>query len=659
MKRKQPAAVLASFLLAFVFATNAKCQEIELRFASTPDYEELLGPALKAFEDSVHAGSTFRIVKIELGDDGALSLSLADGTADVSIIPASNGRLPVGSYVAGAGVSGSRQRQESEVGALELASLERNGLVGLAFWNAPPRLISSNTKLDQVEDLAGLRIQALDLGQKAILEAYGAVPQDLGLGEVEAALKGGTIDAVAEQGGNKSYTSITQTVIPDAGSTVEFYFVARKEFWASLPSRARGLLAEAARSAGFVSDANALARKEENLRELTAQGANIIAIDGRRQSEVFAGALAAWTSREEKPGAEILSVAYARSFESPAVQQTRVGAAAAKRKVFFATNRTENPSEDIEYRFGTDRVTGGLMLGAVEVEFKNGRTLDDNLEDVATLESLVLSTSESDFENALAHDASAANSSVLVFVHGYSNRFGDAVRRAAHLAVETGFSGPIVVFSWPSEGETLLYNHDEDRIQATQPDFRRLMGLVEKSVGRQRVNLLAHSMGARVLLGYIDTLSALPEHERVFRSVTIAAGDTPNEVLSQQVGALERLSPHVTIYFSQEDRALWVSRQLHNKVRLGNNRADQLFKDIETKPLAASGFDFVDARFVDNDILTFSPRHSYIFDKRAAVDDYARLVVGGKPASARHGDFPSSLSAQREGAERFWQLNPD
>lgn len=661
VKLRNRPALLATFCFALAFASSARCQEIELRFALTPAYEELIGSAKNAFEDLIKAGGIFRIVDVEIGNEQALPLSLAQGSADVSVIPVSSGALPVGSYVAGAGVPGSRKRQESEVGALELASLERDGLAGLAFWNAAPRLISSNTKLDQIGDLAGLRIQALDPGQKAILEAYGAVPQDLRLGEVEAALKDGTIDAVAEQADSKSHTAVVQTVIADAGSTVEFYFVARKEFWASLPPRARSALAEAAKSAGFISDAHAMARNDESLHKFAAQGANIISADSGRQNEVFASALAAWTNRADRPSAEILSLAYAKSFASPAVTQARTGAAAAAatRKVFFATNRTEDPTEDIEFRFGTDIVTGGLILGTVEVELKGGRALDDDLEDVATLQSLVLSASESDFGSALSHEASAANDGVLVFVHGYSNRFGDAVKRAAHLAVATGFSGPIVIFSWPSEGETLLYSHDEDRIQATQPDFRKLVTLVEKSVGRQRVNLLAHSMGARVLLGYIDTLSAIPQDDGAFRSVTIAAGDTPNEVLARQVGPLKRLSPQVTVYFSQEDRALWVSRQLHNKVRLGNNRADQLFKDIETTPLKDSGFDFVDARFIDNDILTFSPRHSYLFDKPAAISDYARLLLENMPASARQSGFPETLSSQREGAERYWQLSPD
>lgn len=659
IKLGQLSALLATFFFAAAFAFSARSQEIELRFASTPAYEELIGSAQKAFEDIIKVGGIFRIVDVELGDEQALRLSLAQGSADISVIPASSGALPVGSYVAGAGVPGSRKRQDSEVGALELASMERDGLAGLAFWNAPPRLISSSTKLDQIDDLAGLRIQAVDPGQRAILEAYDALPQDLSLGEVEAALKDGTIEAVAEQADSKSHTSVVQTVIADAGSTVEFYFVARKEFWASLPPRARSGLAEAAKSAGIVSDANALARNDESLQKLAAQGAKIISADSGRQHEVFASALAAWTNREDRPSAEILSLAYAKSFASPAVAQARAGSAAATRKVFFATNRAENPDEDIEFRFGTNIVTGGLILGTVEVELKGGRALDDDLEDVATLKSLVLSASESDFANAVSHDASATNDGVLVFVHGYGNRFGDAVRRAAHLAVATGFSGPIVIFSWPSEGETLLYSHDEDRIQATQPDFRKLVSLVEKSVGRQRVNLLAHSMGARVLLGLVDTLSAIPQDDGAFRSVTIAAGDTPNEVLAKQVGALKRLSPQVTVYFSQEDRALWVSRQLHNKVRLGNNRADQLFKDIETAPLKDSGFDFVDVRFIDDDILTFSPRHSYLFDKPAAVSDYARLLVEDMPASARQSGFPESLSPQREGAERFWQLNPD
>ena len=49
----------------------------------------------------------------------------------------------------------------------------------------------------------------------------------------------------------------------------------------------------------------------------------------------------------------------------------------------------------------------------------------------------------------------------LVFVHGFNQTLADAARRTAQLAYDLAFDGPVVAFSWPSQGRLLDYLKDQ------------------------------------------------------------------------------------------------------------------------------------------------------------------------------------------------------
>jgi esterase/lipase superfamily enzyme len=54
--------------------------------------------------------------------------------------------------------------------------------------------------------------------------------------------------------------------------------------------------------------------------------------------------------------------------------------------------------------------------------------------------------------------------SVLVFVHGYNNRFDDSVFRFAQIVHDSGTTAIPILFTWPSAGELLSYGYDRDRL---------------------------------------------------------------------------------------------------------------------------------------------------------------------------------------------------
>ena len=58
-------------------------------------------------------------------------------------------------------------------------------------------------------------------------------------------------------------------------------------------------------------------------------------------------------------------------------------------------------------------------------------------------------------------------SKVLVFVHGFNNRFDEAVYRLAQIAHDSNAPAIPVLFSWPSRGDVRLVAYTSDRESAS------------------------------------------------------------------------------------------------------------------------------------------------------------------------------------------------
>jgi len=658
--------IITCYVIA-VAADTAHAQPLQARFAIPPDAERLLNESSTLFQDAVRKqlGDVLNLQKIRSINSRTIRADLDSNSIDIAVLPASTFPGPIGEYVTGFDIAGRRQRQESEVGAYQLAQLEKEGLVGLSFWNAPPRQFVLRDQINKLEDLKGKKIVAFSGPTWEIFNQIGAAPINLPAGEVFAALDRGLVDAAEVPPGLELATTVPsgvfKSVIVDVPGATEFLFVARKGFWTLLSYRAQVELAKAARAAARRSDRISQINTRSALQTLSTQGTSLVSFTPEDKGSLRRAAFSAWSRLAGDQSIDVLARAYAVTSEDVVRDPGPKRDSAQRRHVFFATVRAFENEKMIEYQFGNRRKDKGLNYGRACVLLKAGRNLDDDLESVATIERLERFASDAVFKSEMkAAPGFAANVGILVFVHGYNNSFLDAVRRAAQFAVDVGFDGPIIVFSWPSDGSTLLYFHDEDRVQATRLGFTEFFEVVESLRPRANINILAHSMGTRVVLNYTTTLQERGNAaaKGKYRSLTLAASDTPIEVLRVQKDFLSEIASIISIYFSENDRALWLSNELHRVARLGNIAGDKLFLDPESDTLGSAGFDFIDAAQIDKAFFTFSPRHGYIFQKAPGVTDMKALLIKGMSANKRSAENPAAVVAKENKGNRFWALNP-
>jgi C4-dicarboxylate-binding protein DctP len=133
--------------------------------------------------------------------------------------------------------------QMSEDGQALLTSMERKGLLGLAFWHSGMKQLSANKPLITPEDAKGLkfRIQPSDV-LEAQFVALGANPQKMAFSEVYGALQTGVVDGQENTWSNtygQKYFEVQDGVTETNHGVLDYMVVVSTDFWEGLPEDVR------------------------------------------------------------------------------------------------------------------------------------------------------------------------------------------------------------------------------------------------------------------------------------------------------------------------------------------------------------------------------------------------------------------------------------
>lgn len=167
--------------------------------------------------------------------------------------------------------------------------------------------------------------------------------------------------------------------------------------------------------------------------------------------------------------------------------------------------------------------------------------------------------------------------SVLVFVHGFNNRFEDSVYRFAQIIHDSGVNSAPVLVTWPSRGELLAYGYDRESTNYTRNALEQLFQYLANDPQIKDVSILAHSMGNWLALESLRQMAIrngqLPEK---FHNVMLAAPDVDVDVFRQQIADMGKQHPQFTLFVSRDDKALAFSRRVWGGVsRLGSIDPEQ------------------------------------------------------------------------------------
>ncbi|MEY3914674.1 MAG: hypothetical protein RLZZ103_173, partial [Pseudomonadota bacterium] len=101
--------------------------------------------------------------------------------------------------------------------------------------------------------------------------------------------------------------------------------------------------------------------------------------------------------------------------------------------------------------------------------------------------------------DGLRDAANLRNGRVLLYVHGYREKLQTTARDAVQIGAMSNFDGPIIHYSWPSQGNLLSYAVDETNMYWDQRNFRNFLTKLARTEWVKEIVIVSHSLGARLV----------------------------------------------------------------------------------------------------------------------------------------------------------------
>ncbi len=156
---------------------------------------------------------------------------------------------------------------------------------------------------------------------------------------------------------------------------------------------------------------------------------------------------------------------------------------------------------------------------------------------------------------------------VLLFVHGFNNRYEDAVYRFAQIVHDSKTDVAPVIFTWPSRASIWDYNYDKESTNYSRDALEELLRRASENPAVGEITVMAHSMGSWLTVEALRQMAIRDGHvNSKIKDVILASPDLDVDVFRQQWLAMGSNKPKFTIFVSQDDRALALSRRISGNV---------------------------------------------------------------------------------------------
>ena len=174
-----------------------------------------------------------------------------------------------------------------------------------------------------------------------------------------------------------------------------------------------------------------------------------------------------------------------------------------------------------------------------------------------------------------AHLATTRNKDIFIYTHGYNVDFDYSTLVSKELQHFLGYQGAFISYNWTATPSRFAYFRDQESAMATRRYLRSLIEYLSDNTRVRRIHLVGYSAGSRLAFetAYQIALQAGPK-PRMGRLILISS-DLDRAFFLQAIadGILDAVED-VTLYQSQTDAALAMSRFVFGRERLGEAAGD-------------------------------------------------------------------------------------
>lgn len=315
--------------------------------------------------------------------------------------------------------------------------------------------------------------------------------------------------------------------------------------------------------------------------------------------------------------------------------------------VTFVTlrNKTDDAAPDNHFggtrdrlRTGTSTIAFSPLWGLDQIAETAPFYIPTEKQQITAIEEMP----EQQFWDDISAFAARNDGNVVLYIHGYKIGFEKSCHRAAIFQRALDLHDRLVLFSWPADGTLIKYNWDVSDMLWSVPYLEYILEGLVKRLGKGRVDVVAHSLGARGVVLALSRLSLRQTPDLLLNELVLLAPDIDTDNFSHVLPEIRPLVKQITVYASEYDKALMASRELNGYPRLGQAGEDlTVFKDVQMIDISPTGM----RRFSG---------HIYHLYNPAVVKDLTQLLNTGKPADQR-----PALQAMTWNSLPYWRLMPD
>jgi esterase/lipase superfamily enzyme len=231
------------------------------------------------------------------------------------------------------------------------------------------------------------------------------------------------------------------------------------------------------------------------------------------------------------------------------------------------------------------------------------------------------------------------NGNVVIYIHGYKIDFEKSCERSAIFQRALGLHDRLLLFSWPADGNMLKYTWDESDLIWSVPYLARFIDEIVRRAGKGKVDVVAHSLGARGAVQALARMAYRDSATSILNELVLIAPDIDTDIFRQELPLVRKTAIRITVYASDNDKALKLSHEVHGYPRLGMAGEHlTVLEGVETIDISAVG-----TRRLSG--------HIYHLFNPEVIEDLTQLLHTGKPAAQRPG-----LQAVENDGLTSWRL---
>ena len=240
--------------------------------------------------------------------------------------------------------------------------------------------------------------------------------------------------------------------------------------------------------------------------------------------------------------------------------------------------------------------------------------------------------------DAFAHDN---DGKIVLYIHGYNVGFEKSCRRTAVLQRSLNYRHRLLLFSWPADGNLLSYTRDESDLVWSVPQLADLIQRLALEVRPERLDVVAHSLGARGIVMALSRMACNPSITPLINELVLVAADIDKDHFLDAWAKIQPLIKRTTLYASENDSALRASHEAHGYPRLGEaGEYLTVLAGIETIDVSPAGK------------RRFSGHIYHLYHPEVAAD-LQMLLNTGRPANER-----ANLWRVKLECVSYWRLDP-